>query len=744
MQAKQLHEVLARVVAWHNRHPLALRISPTQVHSIGGVALPFASAVKPAQPPAAPTLHEVLDPPAADAFASFVAGADPAAAPEAPARDAPVLADEALTAQPEPGTAAAGPAPHLEATAGSPPVADAPAQPADAPEPPALPELPEPAAGDDDATPDDDAPIELALALDEAAAQADAEAAAALAQESDAAPAVAESSPGAANDDLAAPSPDDTPFTGTETQVLPPPATAGPDANSDAAVDVDVDLQADSAAGAPLAARLQAARERAMAGGVHADGAGVDIALDGAAAFADPAAVPVSRTPQGWLARLWAGLPLGFIGRRRPVLQAGAAAPAGVGAGRRSRLAPLFSQDFMWPRTPRQVARWVQRHGAEAPLAPDGWPQRQIETDAALLQAARRQGLPHAVTRHVLTAAIGVGDRRIRLLIDEQGHILGPRAFDRRRIGLLGSGGAALAAGLLAAVLGPWRQAAPAQDDEAAAQVEAAAASAAVAESAASAASAAMAAASAASDAAAGQAASAHAAHDAQSEAHAAAAPASAPDEAHADAPADAHGAAPANAEGAAHAGEPASAAPVAAASAAGSVVAITHEPPPRWPVTRASGPLVAIRLRLSDEAKAAARAEVAAARASVRGEAAPSAVPGAAAPHPAPAAQPAQGPGTAPRPGPQETAVRVAQQPGMVYAVVTPAMPQRESAEAILAQMMSVRARIPPPVPDHGEVMAHQGRWRAAWWPFATLADAERARAMLVARGMRAEIIEF
>ena len=44
MQALRLHEVLARVVAWHNRHPLARRINASQVHSIGEVLLPFASA----------------------------------------------------------------------------------------------------------------------------------------------------------------------------------------------------------------------------------------------------------------------------------------------------------------------------------------------------------------------------------------------------------------------------------------------------------------------------------------------------------------------------------------------------------------------------------------------------------------------------------------------------------------------------------------------------------------------------
>jgi hypothetical protein len=37
----RLEPLVARVVAWHNRHPLARRITPPQVQSIGFVALPF-------------------------------------------------------------------------------------------------------------------------------------------------------------------------------------------------------------------------------------------------------------------------------------------------------------------------------------------------------------------------------------------------------------------------------------------------------------------------------------------------------------------------------------------------------------------------------------------------------------------------------------------------------------------------------------------------------------------------------
>lgn len=39
----RLAAVAARVVAWHNRHPLARRITPAHVHAVGYVALPFVS-----------------------------------------------------------------------------------------------------------------------------------------------------------------------------------------------------------------------------------------------------------------------------------------------------------------------------------------------------------------------------------------------------------------------------------------------------------------------------------------------------------------------------------------------------------------------------------------------------------------------------------------------------------------------------------------------------------------------------
>ena len=41
MRDLNLHALSDHVAAWHNRHPLARRITAAQVHSVGYVALPF-------------------------------------------------------------------------------------------------------------------------------------------------------------------------------------------------------------------------------------------------------------------------------------------------------------------------------------------------------------------------------------------------------------------------------------------------------------------------------------------------------------------------------------------------------------------------------------------------------------------------------------------------------------------------------------------------------------------------------
>lgn len=60
MTAPELTDLAARVVAWHNRHPLALRIHAAQVQGVGWVSLPFAgtAAPEPDTPPAAAAAAE--------------------------------------------------------------------------------------------------------------------------------------------------------------------------------------------------------------------------------------------------------------------------------------------------------------------------------------------------------------------------------------------------------------------------------------------------------------------------------------------------------------------------------------------------------------------------------------------------------------------------------------------------------------------------------------------------------------
>lgn len=652
MPAIQPHEVLARVVAWHNSHPLALRITAAQVHSLGQVVLPFASETREA--PEAGVASEAFDPVAGAAAQATVPWASPEQADRPPAGGA-ARRDAGPASDPDPDA--------LTAAAASP------AQ----------------AANDDDA---------VELDLGEALA--------------DAQQAAQEQGPEDPQDVL---SPDTAADDATQVLADAPPADEGqaPEVAAAAAAPADatlIELPLDDAAastesnpsGEPasaLALRLKAARERAMSAGSAA----------ASAAPAEPAkpAKPADRPAAA------AAPP-----RRRWPWQGGDSGP---------QLSPLFDASFMWPVSPARVARWVRTHGSGPPLVPaevpgpnpaGAWPQRELAADLGQLAAERRAGRPHLVQRHVLSAAIAVGDRRIRLLIDGQGRVLGPRAFDRRRVQALATAGC-LALVVVAAM--PWwlhRPAAPAGVDE-----SLAAASAPVADEQGHAPAEAASAASAVATAEAADDAAAHAAHPPLAEVavgHAATASAS-------PAVVEAIPAAAASASPVAAASTAASAAVTVAGLAALPELVITHEPPPLIPKMRASGPLARIRPVLDDDAKLIARQRSAAARQAKWGDVLPEAA-------------------LASSAGP--AAAAAALPPGPVYALVTDGAKQKDGAEAQLAQMMSVRASLPPPVGDQGEVLAHQGRWRAAWWPFASADEAERARSALAVRGVRAEVVEF
>lgn len=636
MSAIQPHEVLSRVLAWHNRHPLALRITADQVHSLGQVLLPFAS-----NEAGAVTAAQASAEPAADFTATQPAVA-PVAEPEANVADE-VVAEGA----PQPAEAAAG------AADGASSAEDAPAE--------ATNEATNEATSEANDKPADEA-VELELEFDPAATSAD------------------------------APDPDEASADADDAQPDDEVAEAADAAQSEAAVEDPAEAPAavapegdgaTEAAAVPLAERLKAARERAMAGAVPADDpalaaadapppiAAVTTAVTaavGAAAATAPEPMPPSRAR--WWRRLW---PL----------------------GRAAKLAPLFDAEFMWPIAPRHVARWAQAHGSETPLEWDEQDVRVFDPDMGALAAQRRAGLSHLVHRHLLTAAVGVGDRRIRLLIDAQGRVLGPRAYDRRRVKAVASlGGVAL----LTLALLPWwlyRPASPESGGEVAAELALASASAA------------------------SQPASAEVIE------------------------------APPAATVAAEVAKPAVPAPRAETPAPVSVdtpvpAAVAHAEAPPKPAQPEAPPLPAVPQQarkpiplgrigpiFDDETRLLARQRSAQARKAHAGDLLDES--GAV----VSAAEPKDGDAKA-------KGKDAAKPVTPAYALVTVATRQKDNARAVLAQMMSVRASLPPPVAEHGDVMAHGGQWRAAWWPFASAEEAERARRALSVRGVQTEVVEF
>ena len=691
MQALRLNEVLTRVVAWHNRHPLARRIRALQVHSIGEVVLPFASAqAAPAPPttPALPAMQDLLDPAAAP-LAGLQASADGVA----------LAAQPADQAAPTVASAKTDPPPETDLAHGAESVApaDPPSAPETAPTEPApglsmedqaddLFSKDAPPAGEP-APPHDDGPemlIELSSDPDEPPP----------------------ASPG---------SPADGPLPAADE---PAAGLTAPDADSGepaaafaAATDLATALQAEAVAaaapGSDLPAGPQAHPAPDPADGPLADPAVQQAAAEPAAGLPSELSVDARRPPApqpqpgaasapsaGLLARLRARL----TGWRR-----------GGGAGL-PRLQAIFSRDFIWPLRPGQVARWARRHGSVLPLAPADWPQRLIDTDGSLLAQARRQGLPHALPLHLLTAAIGVGDRRIRVLINAQGHILGPRSYSPPRLAALAS---LVALGLLGVGWG-WRPQADSRGaKQASAAVAAAVAAAASAVSAADLAASAASAASAADRVWRAQQAGSTLAGAAPADAQLAVVPqaengqAVAPDTAYTAAnptkptkPAP-HGVA---AEVSAHAAAPA---PESATTTSTTLAADPAVTPAQRQAAVSLGTILPV---LSTADKLAARQQVEAAR---RGQAA------------AVAAQP-------PKPA------------APVYALVTRPTREKGSAAQGLALIRASGQRLVGELPEHAELMLNQGEWRAAWWPFESLADAERARVMLAARGLKVEVVAF
>lgn len=112
---------------------------------------------------------------------------------------------------------------------------------------------------------------------------------------------------------------------------------------------------------------------------------------------------------------------------------------------RAAQLHALAGEDFLQPWPVQRVWRWVAHHGvAGRPLEPEA-PQRQVEPEPG---RTRPDGAGRNVQRQVITAAIGIDEQRLRLLLAPGAHgaILGTRHHSRPRR-------AAAAAGVAAAVL---------------------------------------------------------------------------------------------------------------------------------------------------------------------------------------------------------------------------------------------------------------------------------------------------
>lgn len=512
-----------------------------------------------------------------------------------------------------------------------------------------------------------------------------------------------------------------------------------------------------------------------------------------AAAAAAPPGAAATATPAGGSLRERAQARAREPGAAAPHAAATGAAPA---AGQRTAAADLaalqsdFSEDLVDPLRPRAVARFAARAGQVLAQAPGDGPLRQARADGAHPGRA-------TVMVYVLTAVIETGTHKTRVLLGSgaAAPVLGRRIFSTPRL-------AAVAALAALVVGGPtwWLQrapAAPAPHAVAAAPAAAAPASASAPAAAADTAAAGNAAADTAAretapsenaaresvaapraaveSAAAASAATGRAAVDSAAAervgvdgaaaervaagrvATARAASASVDAEAAAAkaaarTPAASAGVAAVPAVGASAAVPPSPTAPAApagdapvpgaAAPTAGLGAAGVQAPAPAASVARSSafralgkrpGAPADIRPLISEEDKARARQ----ARADLRRPAA--AVP----PRPLPGRAAPPAPGQPPSPvqeGPRPAAAPTAEP---AFALTTRALRTRAEADLVLVAMRSLLHTV-----GAGEVkvevLAQGDDWRVVGWPFARRADADKARALLVSRGMRVEVVGF
>jgi len=388
----------------------------------------------------------------------------------------------------------------------------------------------------------------------------------------------------------------------------------------------------------------------------------------------------------------------------------------------RKRLAwrALFSEDFIEPLAPSRVARWALQHGStDWPLDPQAQ-ERLVKIDPSLRSTAAADPL---VPLHLLTAAIAVGDKRLRVLLAPRagGPVLGQREWSRPRLAL---GVGALASLVLAA--GAVLKLIP-RDGTVAPELALAASSPPVATSA----------------------------------AHGAGRVVAPKPQVAAVVAASASVSLTAASTPAAIAS--ASTPAVLAAASAPSMTASSAMPLASMPKGE---PRVAARPPLEKEdfhAHAAAGKAPAAASASTSVAKAPAApdahdesarrgrvellplVPRLDAGERALARQQAQAMrGQTGKAGVPSTAhaTSSARAPAKAYALVTRPTPSKSESERAAFQLRAVA--LLQPVPMRAELMRSGALWRAAFWPFRTPADAEKVRMALSDKGLKTELVEF
>jgi hypothetical protein len=378
-----------------------------------------------------------------------------------------------------------------------------------------------------------------------------------------------------------------------------------------------------------------------------------------------------------------------------------------------------FSDNFIAPLRPRQVARWALEHG---------WQPFGEQSNAAATAGAVRSVGPDAKLRDrpletlwLATAAIELGATRRRVLVGHaadphRAPVLGPRVWRRRLVaGVLAASSAAAGAAVAVAAMLWMSLLRPAPAEPAASTLAAVAATPAV------------------------------------GVAVSAAASAAAPVGPKADVAASA---------GALSASEPtmADAATAPAESASASASAETERPrvalaPPETsppPPAPSRGEKPRLFQPLDDAAKATARDELAAARAARDEDRRARGLP----PLPAPgsaqaqaAAKAASAAAAAGAPAQPPSLIAQAAQAPQTWALTSRVLRTRAESERLLLALRAAGAATKPAAQSQQlvfEVLSVGPDWRAVGYPFATRADAERARALLAQRGINVEVAAF